>query len=44
MKHAYLTEESIKKALVEHAITQEEAQKLKECVECQEKLAKVVHN
>jgi len=44
MKHVYLTKESINKALVEHAITKKEAQKLKECVECQEKLAKVVHN
>jgi len=44
MKHAYLTKESVHEALVHHAITKKEAEKLEKCLECQEKIAKVTHN
>jgi hypothetical protein len=44
MKHAYLTKESVHEALVHHAITKKEAEKLEKCLECQEKIAKAVHH
>jgi hypothetical protein len=44
MKHAYLTKESVHEALIHHAITKKEAQKLEKCVECQEKIYKATHN
>ena len=44
MKHAYLTKESVHEALVHHAITKKEAEKLEKCLECQEKIAKATHN
>ncbi len=44
MKHVYLTKESVRDALVHHAITKKEAEKLEKCLECQEKIAKAVHN
>jgi len=44
MKHVYLTKESVRDALVHHAITKKEAEKLEKYLECQEKIAKAVHN
>jgi len=38
MKHVYLTKDSVRDALQHHAITEEEAKKLEECIECQEKI------
>jgi len=42
MKHAYLTHTSVQKALENGAITKKEAQRLEKCIECQEKIARVV--
>jgi len=42
MKHAYLTRTSVQEALHNHAITKQEAQNLEKCIECQEKIKKVV--
>jgi hypothetical protein len=38
MKHVYLTKESVRDALVHHAITEQEAKKLQECIDCQERI------
>ncbi|WP_281346806.1 MULTISPECIES: hypothetical protein [Sulfurimonas] len=44
MKHAYLTKESVRDALIHHAITKKEAEKLEKCLECQEKIYEATHS
>jgi len=44
MKHIYLTTASIHDALVHHAITEKEAQKLTKKIQCQEKIYQATHN
>ncbi len=43
MKHTYLTTLSVHEALVHHAITSQEAEKLSRKVQCQEKIYKATH-
>jgi hypothetical protein len=44
MRHVYLTKESVHDALVHHAITKNEAEKLEKCLECQKKIYKATHH
>ena len=43
MKHAYLSEVSIDDALLHHAITKKEAEKLKKKIDCQVTIFKTLH-
>jgi hypothetical protein len=43
MQHAYLTKSSVHDALIHHAITKQEAQKLDKKLECQERVYKMSH-
>ncbi|WP_457744857.1 hypothetical protein [Sulfurimonas sp.] len=44
MKHTYLTTTSVHDALVHHAITEKEAEKLTKKIQCQEKIYRAHHN